>query len=444
VDFVASRYSESIATHSGELIYQGQSFSYAQFSDDIHARKKQILDSGVPPQSAIALISDYSYLALVTLFALYEAGHICVPLVPDRESVLTEKIKAAGCTAVIDAKSEDKIHSLPDEVCGPRPEIYNALKGPGLVLFSSGTTGKPKGMLYDLDTFIQRVAIQPAQRPIRTALVLVFDHMGGLDALFSLLARGATVVLDPVKNPVELAKAIQTYALNFISVSPSFLALMLAASVDEHYNITSLKTVNYGAEPMPEALLKRVQDRWPTVQFRQTLGTSETGTVSIASDQQSTRFYAKSDDLRVVDGELWIRSRVGFLGYLNPENGGLESGWFKTGDLVETFEDGAYRIIGRKQEVINVGGNKVIPTEIEALISELPEVADVRVYGLPNPLLGHVVAADVHLQQDIPLSQLKSKIRTHILSKTEAFKVPTKVTLVEQHDLGARFKKKRI
>jgi acyl-coenzyme A synthetase/AMP-(fatty) acid ligase len=117
-------------------------------------------------------------------------------------------------------------------------------------------------------------------------------------------------------------------------------------------------------------------------------------------------------------------------------------GWFKTGDLVEELEDGYLKIIGRSKEVINVGGQKVLPAEVESVILSAPFIDDCMVYGVQNAITGQTVVCDVVLSQ--ANENIKKTIRSFCKDKLDAFKIPTKVNVVEKTNFSERFKKMRV
>jgi len=145
---------------------------------------------------------------------------------------------------------------------------------------------------------------------------------------------------------------------------------------------------------------------------------------------------------KVVDGILWIKSDFSMVGYLNAPSGFDAEGWFNTQDRVEV--DGDYfRILGRVTDLINVGGQKVYPAEIEEVIMALPNVVDVAVYGERNQLLGQIIVARVALAQPEAPDLLKTRIRAACRARLAAFKVPAKVLVAEDVLYTARLKKSR-
>ena len=132
------------------------------------------------------------------------------------------------------------------------------------------------------------------------------------------------------------------------------------------------------------------------------------------------------------------------MGYLKASMESFtENGWFKTGDLVETTDDGYIKIIGRSKEVINVGGEKVLPNEVESMILSIPEIEDAMVYGKENIITGQTVVCDVVLKEDMKSKEIKIIIRKYCKDKLASYKIPTKVNIVEKTNFGNRFKKIR-
>jgi acyl-CoA synthetase (AMP-forming)/AMP-acid ligase II len=147
-------------------------------------------------------------------------------------------------------------------------------------------------------------------------------------------------------------------------------------------------------------------------------------------------------ETRVIDGMLEIKAKSAMLGYLNAPSPFTEDGWFKTGDAVVT--NGEYiKILGRKSEIINVGGEKVYPQEIEDVILELDNVSDVTVYGEKNPIMGNIVCARIRLRDDTKHKGFLNEIKIHCRKELQNYKVPVKIFLENELQYSERFKKKR-
>src|SRR5690606_14521139 len=146
-----------------------------------------------------------------------------------------------------------------------------------------------------------------------------------------------------------------------LPTTQTFLNLTLLGKAWEGLDLSSLQLITYGTEPMPEATLKAVHERFPEVQLLQTYGLSELGILrskSRSSDSLWVKVGGEGFETRIVDGLLEIKAQSAMLGYLNAPSPFTPDGWFRTGDAVEV--DGEWlRILGRKSEMINVGGEKV-------------------------------------------------------------------------------------
>jgi long-chain acyl-CoA synthetase len=140
---------------------------------------------------------------------------------------------------------------------------------------------------------------------------------------------------------------------------------------------------------------------------------------------------------------LQIKSDAAMLGYLNAQSPFTEDGWFVTGDSVEVKGE-YFKILGRKSELINVGGEKVFPQEVESIILEIPDIVDVIVYGEINPLTGKIVCANIKYKGNLNKSEIIKNIKTYCRRKLETFKVPVKIKLVDASFDSERFKKRRI
>jgi len=146
---------------------------------------------------------------------------------------------------------------------------------------------------------------------------------------------------------------------------------------------------------------------------------------------------------RVVEGLLEIKSQSAMLGYLNAPSPFTEDGWFQTGDMVEVKGD-FFRLLGRKSEMINVGGEKVFPVEIESVIQGMEGVIDVAVTGEKNAITGQIVSAVVVLSTGESAAEFRRRMVVHCRPRMTAYKIPQKVTVAHGGNLhGARFKKFR-
>ena len=283
------------------------------------------------------------------------------------------------------------------------------------------------------------------RNPVVAIPFLMLDHFGGINTVLAITASLGTVVTTDGRAIATICEAIQQYQVNLLPTTPSFLTLLAATDLSTKYDLSSIKRITYGTETMPQATLDRIRARFPEVELQQTYGLSEVGVLRSQSRPDGSlwvRIGGAGFETQVRDDILWIRSEYRMVGYLNAPSGFDADGWFNTQDKVEV--DGDYfRILGRVTDLINVGGQKVYPAEVEDLILALPNITEVVVTGEPHALLGYIVVAKVSLAQPEPQDALRLRIRKACLAKLSAFKVPTKVQLLEQDVYSVRFKKIR-
>jgi len=318
---------------------------------------------------------------------------------------------------------------------------------PGLILATGGTTGKPKLVLHDLAALLATVPVR-SRRPKRTLPLMRFDHIGGLDMAWRAMAGGHVLVGPPPEITAEsVASTVERHRVEVMSATPSFLNLLLVAGSHRSHDLGSLSVVPYGAEPMPAALLERLHAALPHVEFVQRFGTSETGSVPVRNGASGLSLddAGKGYEWKIVDGELWVRSPARALGYLTGETGGFSAeGWFRTGDVAEELGDGAINVRGRRQDVINMGGEKILPSEVEALLLSHPLVEDCRVFAVASALLGQVVAAEIvwtGARRDPVL--VKQALREHVSGTEAQRRIPAVIRLVDSVGFTQNQKKSR-
>jgi len=314
---------------------------------------------------------------------------------------------------------------------------------PGLVLFSSGSTGESKASALDFTRLLAKFEVP---RPAYCTLVfLLLDHIGGINTLLHGLCHGGTIVTTHDRSPEAVCAAIEAHRIQLLPTTPTFLRILVIADTIPRYDLSSLEIVTYGTEPMPPSTLAAARAALPWVRFKQTYGLSELGILPTQSRDPGSVWIKLGNsgfEHKIVDGVLWIRSPSAMLGYLNAPSPFDADGWFNTQDLVE--RDGEYiRILGRKSELINVGGEKVHPTEIENVVLQMDNVKDVTVRGQPNPVTGEVVAAKITLLVPEDPGTLKRRVRQFCHARLERYKVPAIIDVVVKDHHTERFKKSR-
>lgn len=359
--------------------------------------------SQVKAGDVVALIGDFDPLSIHTLLRLIDLNAIVVPLTRET-SAQHEYFFSQAQVDIVICGTQLRFISHADQ--HPLIAHLRAQQRPGLVLFSTGTTGQPKAILHDFTLFLDRFELP---RPSLTTLnFLLFDHIGGLNTLFhALFNRGQ--IIAPSSRSVEAILALcQQYQVEVLPTTPTFLRMMLLSGLLPEKLPSSIKVISYGAERMDQPTLTALCELLPAVDFRQTFGMSEVGILRIKSQARDSLFIkigGEGIETRVVDQMLEIRSQNRMLGYLNAADPFDEQGWYKTQDLVEQQGD-YYKVIGRAVEVINVGGLKFMASDIEKIALSFEGVELAKAQGVNNPISGQHVELRVqpvaHIAFDLP------------------------------------------
>jgi acyl-CoA synthetase (AMP-forming)/AMP-acid ligase II len=427
------------------LIWREESWSYAQLSRSVLKRLEELEQAGAGPGSTLAICGDYSPQLCALLLAGLVNRNIVVPLATAAARRWDHLTEIAQVRFAVEFSRDDapRLKALERPTDHPLLRDLGERGAAGLVLFSSGSTGESKASVLDFDKLVAK--FQAPRDGYRTLIFLLLDHIGGINTLFHVLCHGGTVVTARDRSPEEVCRTIATHRIQLLPTTPTFLRMLLIADAIKVHDLSSLEIVTYGTEPMPASTLAAVREAMPRVRFKQTYGLSELGILPTQSRDSSSLWLKLGNSgfqHRIVDGVLWLKSETAMLGYLNAPSPFDENGWFNTQDVVEV--DGDYvRILGRKSELINVGGEKVHPTEIENVLLQLDNVKDVTVSGRANPITGQVVAARITPIEPEDSGLLKRRVREFCLQHLDRYKVPAVIEVIEQDHHGARFKKAR-
>jgi hypothetical protein len=429
------------------IIYDGKKYSYNELYIKIKEIESFIKDK-IKSGEVVAILADYSFVSIALFFALYENKNIIAPITSTSKKEIDGKIKESFSTKIINLENENLVNTnIKSEASHKIINDLQTSKCAGLILFSSGSTGAPKAMIHNLDTLVDSYG-DKKQKQINMLVFLMFDHIGGINTMLNILSMNATMIIPQNRNADDICKLIEEYKIAVLPSSPTFLNLILINRSYEKYDLSSLRMITYGTETMPEGLLGRLKAVFSKVKFLQTFGTSETGIAATSSKSSSSTFMKIDDEnleYKIVDNELWLRSKTQILGYLNRSMESFTNdGWFKTGDLVELDNEGFIKIIGRNKEIINVGGQKVLPSEVESVLLGMDEIEDCLVYGEQNAITGQSVSCDVVLKHGIDDSGFKILVRKFCKDKLDNFKIPTRVNVVQKTEFTERFKKSRI
>jgi long-chain acyl-CoA synthetase len=411
------------------LIGPGGSLTFDDIGGGADAREIQAGD-------VVALLGDFDGPTIATMLELLDRGVILMPLTDGTRADHQYFFESGRAEWLIRANEVQRL--APRREDHPLIEEVRHRRHPGIIFFSSGTTGRPKAILHDFNNFLERYAVQ--RPPLRALNFLLFDHAGGINTMLHTLFNRGVVIVPAERIPETLADDMVKHRVELLPATPTFLRMMLLAGVFETMRFPDLRVITYGTERMDQGTLDRLCEKLPDVDFRQTYGLSELGVFQVRSKARNSLWMqigGKGIETRVVDGVLHIRSENRMLGYLNAPSPFVD-GWYDTGDVVE--QDGDYiKVVGRAKEILNVGGLKILPGEVERVALLHPDVLRAKVTGVPNPITGQHIEVVVEPRDGATLDRraMMAHFRSHLLKQLS----PHKVT-IGPVEVSHRFKQK--
>lgn len=428
------------------LAYGETTLTYARFAARIDDWQPILARLGIASGEVVAVIGDYAPGPCSLLFALIAHGAIVVPLTAAAGGEHAAYFEIAAVRHVFTFGADDAYaHALlPARAANPLIAEFRSLRHAGLVVFSSGSSGTPKGILHDCERLFEKF-VAP-RRARRTVLFLMFDHFGGFNTLLSVFAYGGMGVCVPDRAPDAVCRAIARSAADLLPATPTFLNLVLVSGAYRRHDLGSIALITYGTEVMSPATLERLRAAFPNAELKQTYGLSELGVLHSKSENDGSlwmRLGGAGFETKVVDGQLWVRAGSNMVGYLNAPQPFDADGWMCTGDDVETR--GEYVLVkGRRSDMINVGGQKVFPAEVETVLLGDENVAEAAVFGVRHPLMGQVVHARITPREPEEQRALVERLRRRSADALARFKIPQRFIIVAADDqVSERFKKVR-
>jgi long-chain acyl-CoA synthetase len=428
------------------LFWHNTEYSYAEFLMMVDSWSERLTSLEISPGTVCGVLGEYSPQVCALFFALLQARAVLVPFSYAAEPEMPAFLTLAGVQRLFRFDANDNWRLATFVNVAPNDLVTSFLdrETPGLIVFTSGSTGKPKGILHCCESVMRKFVAE--RNSWRTVLFLMIDHFGGFNTLLSTFAYHGTAICLPQRTTEAVCRVIEQSKATLLPTTPTFLNLLIASATYKSFDLSSIQLITYGTELMPEVTLNKVRSIFPNAQIKQTYGLSELGVLrskSEGDDSVWVKVGGAGFEIKVIDGVLWVRSEANMVGYLNAPSPFDADGWMCTGDQVEV--KGEYiRFLGRKSEIINVGGQKVFPVEVETVLLQDTNVREATVYGVRHPLMGQVAHARISLYRAEAADLLTERLRRLCLTQLAKYKVPIRFIIVdEEAQHGTRFKKLR-
>ena len=429
--------------------------TYAELDGASERLAASFLERGLARGDRVATLAANCPENIVVFFACAKAGLVLLPLnwrlappelayqLEDAEPALFLVQAAQGSTA--DAVGHPYEPLAPE---APAAEVRDAEVGdddPLLLVYTSGTTGKPKGaLLTHANCFWTNLGFDLASGVSGDDVVLQVlpqFHVGGWNVQ-TLLAwwKGATVVLEQAFDPARCLELVAAKRLTTLMGVPAMYLFMAQDPAFERADLSSLRLAIVGGAPMPEALLETWQRRG--IEIVQGYGLTEAAPNVLCLPPEEAvrkqgfagRPYPFVDVGLSAEGELLVKGPNVFAGYWRNEEATREAftddGWLRTGDIAECDAEGFYRIKGRLKDMYISGGENVYPAEVEFVLCEHEAVADAAVVGVPDESWGEAGVAFVVLADGAGASE--GELLEHCLVRLAKYKVPRAVRFVDR------------
>lgn len=462
-----------------------QSITYGQLNQEVNRLAHGLLAMGIEPGDRVAILALNCLEYPMIVYAIVKCGAVVVPinfryrtdelnyvmsnstakvlfygeefrtLVIGAENSFTNPVKLVSVTKE-PLESETTLTSMMDGQSADEPAVTVNPALPSFIMYTSGTTGFPKGTLFSHAAYVQNylgMALEGELKNDDVALVCIpLFHNGGLNAMMgpTLTVGGTAVIMSKGFDPGKVLDAVARYRITVTMWVPTQLTMLINYPGMAKYDVSSLKKIYYGSSAISPTTLDASLKIFKA-SFYQWYGQVETGMVSVLrpkdheSRSQCTGREMVAADLRIVDeagndvpfggvGEIISRQNpLGMIGYLRMDEANkdtIREGWIFTGDLARNDGDGYFTIVDRLRDVIISGAENIYPKEIEDVIASHPAVMEAAVFGIPDEVYGESVCAAVVLKNAQVLND--QEIIDYCASRLSSYKKPKRVDFIAE------------
>ncbi len=282
-----SYFLDKMASFSGTAVVDsGAEYSFQDILAEYESAKSLLENNSVPDGAVVSVLADFKPLSIAMILALIQKNAVIVPIAPSIKN-LEAFLKISQSEYLINLQtSRPTVQARKEAVSHPMLLDLKQHEKPGLILFSSGTTGEPKAALHDLSLLLEK--FKKPGKCLSTVSFLLFDHIGGFNTMMHTLVNGGMIVTLKTRTADEVCSYIEKYKLQLLPASPTFINLIILNKTYEKYDLSSLQIITYGTEPMPETTLKTMHRLFPDIKLKQTYGVSEVGIVPTKSESSES------------------------------------------------------------------------------------------------------------------------------------------------------------
>jgi len=440
-----------------------RSLTFAQWDVEADAIGGGLAARGVEPGDRVLLpITNAHAVAFATAYmGVLRAGGICVPLntrlSQDEVSRYAELVGARWAIgdvpegiAHLRLAASWSVDAMPSDASSLLDADSLDHDAPADIIATSGTTGRPKGIVNTHADLIERLGDGTATTPSKSLLhALPFTGYGGCHAVMLLPLRiGSSVITQPIFDPVGFLELVQERRPDSLQLVPAMLRLLIDHPEVSEYDLPSVRWIFTGTAPLPHDTVARVSALWPRPRLINVYGMSEAGSGAQTRSRGSVAkpgSVGKAEDPDLIAlrdeagrsvprgevGQIWSRAPRPRRYWNDPEATAAtwKEGWLDTGDLGFFDADGDLILVGRSKELIIRGGYNIAPIEIEDALHAHPAVAEAAVLGVPHEVLGEDVAAAVVLLPGAEASE--ELLRAWCAERLADYKVPRLIVTLD-------------
>ena len=486
-----------VAPDRPAIVFEDATTTYEQLQARSSKLANALTDMGIQKGDKVAMMEVNSPNFIETYFACAKIGAIFVPLNfrarPDEVAYMLQDSDAVGIVA------GERYTSLVDEIRGEAPSVRlfvslaaapegwssfaDVLAGGAdedpfteiedadltILMFTAGTTGRPKGVMLAHKNFSEYVLnnVSPVDLDMeeKNILTVPMYHIAGIQAVMASVYGGRTLVLQRQFDAEEWMQLVQQHAVDRAMMVPTMIKQLMDHEKFQEYNLTSLQVITYGAAPMPLEVVKRAIEQFPGTHFINAFGQTESAaTITMLGPEDHIIEGTEEEkeiklkrlgsigkplpdvEVRIMDedgtllpaevvGEIVARGERIMKGYWKQEDATSatidKDGWLHTGDLGYADEGGYIFLAGRAKDIIKRGGEMISPEELENIILSHPKVEDIAIIGVPDQEWGERVRAVVVPADEGDKPSL-DEIAELVRSRTASFKKPESVVFVDE------------